>query len=168
MSWLLLFWLLFKASLFSTSGIGNLPILHADLLALGWATEQQFAEALAIGQVTPGPSGLWVISLAYLVDGPRGAFLSLVAITLPPLAVLLVDGFHRRYGEHPATQGFVRGLALAVNGIFLTVLLGIMRGNGVDVTSIAIMLGAVALGATRRVPVLVVLALAGLAGALLY
>ena len=141
MSWLVLFWLLLKATLFSTSGIGNLPILHADLLARGWATEQQFAEALAIGQITPGPSGLWVISLAYLVDGTRGALLSAVAITLPPLAVLLLDGLYRRIGEHPATKGFVRGLVLAVNGIFLTVLVDIMRGNGVDVAAVAIMLG---------------------------
>jgi len=83
------FWLLLKASLFSTGGTGNLPSLHADLLARGWANEQQFAESLAIGQISPGPSGLWVISLGYLVDGLRGAVLTLIAISLPPLVVLL-------------------------------------------------------------------------------
>src|SRR6185436_8378534 len=95
---LLFFWLMFKASLFSTSGSGNLPILHQDLLARGWATDRNFAESLAIGQISPGPSGLWVISLGYLLDGLRGALLTLVAITLPPLLVLcwftgsIVDG----------------------------------------------------------------------------
>ena len=75
----LLFWLLLKASLFSTSGTGNLPILHTDLLALGWATDHNFAEALAIGQISPGPTGLWVISLAFLVDGVRGSLLASTA-----------------------------------------------------------------------------------------
>ena len=44
---LLYFWLLLKASLVSTGGSGNLPSLHGDLLARGWASERQFAESLA-------------------------------------------------------------------------------------------------------------------------
>lgn len=164
---LLYFWVMFKASLLSTGG-GNIPILHEDLLARGWATERQFAEALAIGQVSPGPTGLWVISLGYLLDGLRGALLSLIAITLPPLLVLLVHGLYRRYGDHPATQGFVRGLSLAVAGIFLVVLAGILRSAGIDAMGLLIVLGALALGTTRRVPVVAVMALAALAGIALY
>jgi chromate transporter len=167
-SWLALFWILLKASLFSTSGTGNLPILHDELLARGWATETDFAEALAIGQISPGPTGLWVISLGYLLDGPRGAVLALVAIALPPLTVLLVHGLYLRYGAHPATQGFVRGLTLAVAGIFVVVLAQIMQGAGLDARSLGIAAAALALGATRRVPVPAILALAGLAGVVLY
>jgi chromate transporter len=164
---LLYFWVMFKASLLSTGG-GNIPILHEDLLARGWTTEQQFAQALAIGQISPGPTGLWVISLGYLLDGLRGAVLSLVAITLPPLLVLAVHGFYRRYGDHPATQGFVRGLSLAVAGIFLVVLAGIMRSAGLDATSLLIALGALGLGMVRRVPVIAVMVLAALVGIALY
>jgi chromate transporter len=165
---LLFFWLMFKAALVSTSGSGNLPIVHQDLLARGWATDRQFAESLAIGQISPGPSGLWVISLGYLVDGPRGAPRNQLAITLPPLLVLLVHGFYRRYGDHPATQGFVRGLSLAVAGIFLVVLAGIMSSSGWTATNVLIVLGAIGLGATRRVPVLIVLSVAALVGIVLY
>jgi chromate transporter len=166
--WLVFFWLMFKAALVSTSGTGNLPIVHQDFLERGWATDRQFAESLAIGQISPGPSGLWVISLGYLVDGLRGAVLTLIAISLPPLVVLLIHGFYRRYGDHPATQGFVRGLSLAVAGIFLVVLVGIMNSAGWTITNGLIVLGAIGLGATRRVPVLAVLSLAALAGILLY
>lgn len=165
---LLFFWLMLKAALVSTSGSGNVPILHQDFLARGWATDQQFAEALAIGQITPGPSGLWVISMGYIMDGMRGATLSLIAIALPPVLVLIVHGFYNRLGHHPATQGFVRGLMLAVVGIYLIVLGGIMHSTGIEPRSIVIMLAALALGRTRRVPVIVVLLLAGLAGVMLY
>jgi chromate transporter len=164
---LLFFWVMLKASLLSTGG-GNIPILHEDLLAHGWVTEQQFAESLAIGQISPGPTGLWVISLGYLLDGVRGALLALVAITLPPLLVLLVHGLYQRIGGRPATQGFVRGLTLAVAGIFLVVLAGIFIGTGIEARSLVIALGALALGVTRRVPVIAVLALAALAGVVLY
>ena len=160
-----LFWVMFRAALLSTSGTGNLPIVHQDLLSRGWATDRQFAESLAIGQISPGPTGLWVISLGYLVDGLRGAALTLVAIALPPILVLLlVHGFYRRWGHHPATQGFVRGLGLAVIGIFVIVLAGIMKSAGWTSTNLMIAAGAIALGATRRVPVLLILVLAALVG----
>src|SRR5262245_14932483 len=166
---LLFFWLMLKAALFSTSGSGNLPILHQDLLARGWATDRQFAESLAIGQISPGPTGLWVISLGYLVDGLRGAALTLIAIALPPLLVLfLVHGFYARWGNHPATQGFVRGLGLAVAGIFLVVLSRIMNNSGWTFTNLMIILGATGLGATRRVPVLLILVLAAVVGITLF
>jgi len=162
---LALFWIMFRAALLSTSGSGNLPIVHQDLLARGWATERQFGEALAIGQIGPGPTGLWVISLGYLVDGLRGAALTLLAIVLPPLLVLLlVHGIYARWGDHPATQGFVRGLGLAVSGIFVVVMARIMNSAGWTPINLMIMLGAVALGATRRVPVLLILVLAALVG----
>src|SRR5204863_1539990 len=159
---LALFWIMLKAALLSTSGTGNLPIVHQDLLTRGWATDRQFAESLAVGQISPGPSGLWVISMGYFVDGLRGAALTLLAIALPPLVVLLLVRFYGRFGNHPATQGFVRGLGLAVAGIFLVVLAGIMNSAGWTSTNLMIMLGTIALGATRRVPVLLMLMLAAL------
>ena len=163
---LVYFWLLLKASLFSTSGTGNVPSLHNDLLPRGWATEREFGEALAVGQVSPGPSGLWVISLGYLTAGLRGATLAVIAITLPPLLVLAVDCLYRRVQHHPAVEGFVRGLGLAVVGIFVVVLLTLLRGVGVDARSVLIALGSLGLALTRRVPVPAVLALAAVAGVL--
>src|SRR5256885_13062862 len=75
------FLLFLKASLFSTGGFSNLPSLHQDLIANGWAKEADFGQSIAIGQISPGPNGLWVISLGYLTYGYLGAFLALIAIT---------------------------------------------------------------------------------------
>ena len=160
-------WLFLKASLFSTGGMGNLPSLHTDLLARHWATERQFAESLMIGQISPGPNGLWVICLGYLTNGLRGALFAVVAITLPPLLVLLVDRLYRRIQDHPAVEGFMRGLSLAVVGIFAVVLAGILHSAGLNLHSLLIALGALGLGATRRVPFSLIIALAALAGILL-
>ncbi|HYR88904.1 MAG TPA: chromate transporter [Terriglobia bacterium] len=164
-----LFWIMLRAALFSTTGTGNLPIVHQDLLSRGWATDRQFAESLAIGQISPGPTGLWVISLGYFVGGLRGAALTLVAITLPPLLVLvLVHGLYRRWGHRPVIQGFVRGLGLAVAGVFVIVLSGIMNTAGWNPANLMIAVGGIVLGAMRRVPVLVVLVLAAIVGIALF
>ena len=162
------FWLLLKGSLFSTGGSGNLPSIHADLLARGWATDRQFAEALAIGQISPGPSGLWVVCLGYLTDGLRGGLLATLAICLPPFLVIAVSGFHRRHGDHPAVKGFVRGLGLAVAGNVLVIMVILLRNNGIEARSLLIAAASIALGLTRRVPVGVQLGLACLVGVLVY
>jgi chromate transporter len=162
------FWLLLKSSLFSTSGTGNMPILHDDLLARGWANEQDFAEALAIGQITPGPTGLWVISFAYLIDGVRGALMALIAVSLPPFTALLAHSILTKYQTHPFARGFVRGLTLAVAAIFVVIISNIMIQTGIDVTSIIIAIGALGLALSKRIPVPVILLIAGAIGAWVY
>jgi chromate transporter len=73
----LLYFLLFlKASLFSTGGFSNLPSLHQDLVSADWATDTDFGEAIAIGQISPGPNGLWTVSLGYITYGIPGAALA--------------------------------------------------------------------------------------------
>ena len=150
--------------MFSTGGTGNLPSLHSDLITRGWAVERQFGESLAVGQVSPGPNGLWVISLGYLTAGLRGAMLALLAIVLPPLLVLAVDRLYRRIQHHPAVEGFVRGLALAAAGIFVIVLLTLLRGAGIDLRAVLMTVGSIGLALTKRVPVAAIIALAALIG----
>ncbi len=164
---LLYFWILLRASLLST-GMGNLPILYDDLLGRGWATDQQFVESLAVGQISPGPTGLWVVSLGYLMDGMRGAVLAALAITLPPLLVLAVERFHKCVGHHPAVEGFVRGLSLAVAGVFLVVAVNLLQGSAPDIGSAVIALITIGLAVTRRFPVIVMLGLAAALGVVLY
>jgi chromate transporter len=164
----LYFWLFLKASLLSTGGLGNLPFLHQDLLALDWATESDFVSAIAVGQISPGPNGLWTISLGYLTYGWPGAGLSLLAITLPTLLVLGVVALHRRLEAQPVVQDFTRGLALGVVGLTLGVAWRLFHATVTDWRGFAIMLGALALALSKRVPVVVVLGLSALAGWLFY
>ncbi|MEO7719225.1 MAG: chromate transporter [Capsulimonas sp.] len=163
---ILYFWIFLKASLFSTGGSGNLPSIHADLLARGWASDGEFGEALTIGQLSPGPSGLWVISLGYLTDGLRGSLLALLAILLPPMLILGVERLYRRIQHHPAVEGFVRGLGLAVVGVFVVAMFGILQSAGISPRTMTIAAGAVGLALTRRVPVIGIVALAGLSSVL--
>jgi len=162
------FWLFLKASLLSTGGLGNLPFLHKDLLTLGWAKEADFITAIAVGQVSPGPNGLWTISLGYLTYGWLGAGLALVALCLPPLLILVVSAFYNRIEGHPAVQDFTRGLALGVVGLTLAVAFNLATSTISDWRGILIALAALALALTKRVPMIAILGLAALAGGMMY
>src|SRR5579884_3008721 len=105
----ILYFLLFlKASLFSTGGFSNLPSLHQDLLGARWASDADFANSIAIGQISPGPNGLWVISLGYLTYGYFGAALALLAITLTALLVLGVAAIYARIQSRRRVEGVMR------------------------------------------------------------
>jgi chromate transporter len=162
------FLLFFKASLFSTGGFSNLPSLHQDLLANRWATEADFGESIAIGQISPGPNGLWVISLGYLTYGYLGALLALLAIILPALLVLVVSALYTRIQQQKWVVGFMRGVSLAVVGILLTVVWTILHQPGVDWSGWLIAAVAFGLALSRRVNIIVILTLAGVAGYFLY
>ena len=165
---LIYFLLFFKASLFSSGGFSNLPSLHQDLLSSGWAVDADFGESIAIGQISPGPNGLWVICLGYLTYGYAGAAIALVAITLPALLVLVVSAAYNRIQRQRWVEGFMKGISLAVLGILLTVVWTIIRQPIIDWRGWLIALGAFGLTMTRKVNLLVILSLAGVVGYFLY
>ena len=165
----IIYFLLFlKASLFSTGGFSNLPSLHQDLIGNGWARESDFGQSIAIGQISPGPNGLWVISLGYLTYGLTGALLALIAITIPALLVLAISAGYSRIEHQTWVQGSMRGVSLAVIGLLLAVVWTILHQPGVDWKGMLIAAGAFVLALSRKVNILIILGLAGLAGYFLY
>ena len=165
---LIFLWLFFKASLLSTGGLGNLPFLTKDLLGLGWAQPTDFVTAIAVGQVSPGPTGLWSISLGYLTFGWLGAILALVALSIPPLLVLGVAAIYGRLETQPAVQNFTRGLSLGIVGLTVAISLSLASSTITDLRGIVIAAGALGLSLSKRVPILLILVLAAVAGCLLY
>lgn len=165
---LLYFLIFFKGSLLSTGGLGNLPFLTQDLTSLGWAQPAEFLTAVAVGNVSPGPNGLWSVSLGYLTFGWVGASLALLAIVLPPLLILVVAGFYDRIEHQPIVQDFTRGLALGVGGLTLGVALTLASASITDWVGVAIVLAAWALALSKKIPMIVILILAAVAGGLLY
>ena len=162
------FFLFLKASLFSSGGLSNLPSLRQDLPPLGWAHDADFGQSVAIGQVSPGPNGLWVVALGYLTYGYLGALLALIALTLPPLLVLVVAGVYGQIERQRWVPGLMQGIGLAVVAIQLTVGWAVISQDRGDWRVWLIVACSAALATIRRVPLLVILGLSGLVGYLLF
>lgn len=80
---LFLFFLKVGSVLFG-SGYVLLAFLRADLVERWqWLTETQLLDAVAVGQVTPGPVFTTATFIGYLLDGPRGALIATLGIFLP-------------------------------------------------------------------------------------
>ena len=66
------------------SGYVLLAFLRGDLVQrLGWLTESQLVDAIAIGQITPGPVFTTATFIGYVLRGPLGAAVATFGIFLP-------------------------------------------------------------------------------------
>jgi chromate transporter len=75
------------------SGYVLLAFLRADLVEhLHWLTEGQLLDAVAVGQVTPGPLFTTATFIGYLLAGPSGAVVATVGIFLPAFFLVAASG----------------------------------------------------------------------------
>lgn len=74
------------------SGYVLLAFLRADLVVrLGWLTDQQLLDAVAIGQVTPGPLFSTATFIGYVLGGTPGALLATLGIFLPSFVLVALS-----------------------------------------------------------------------------
>ena len=114
MSLWLLYALLLKASITAFSGLGSLPQLRQDLVVTHQVlTDDDLSRAVLFGRSSPGPAGLFVVSVGYAVRGVPGAIVGWLALASPaflaiPFLVLLRRWLHLSR-MRSAVESFTKG-----------------------------------------------------------
>jgi chromate transporter len=133
-----LFWFFVKVgSVLFGSGYVLLAFLRADLVErYGWLTERQLLDAVAVGQVTPGPVFTTATFIGYLLGGPTGAAVATVGIFLPAFAFVAVSVPLLPHLRKSAVAGaFLDGVNIASLALMGVVTWQLGRAAVVDVPS---------------------------------
>jgi chromate transporter len=145
-------------------GFAVIPSFHAQVLADHLATDGQFADAVAVGKLTPGPVLLMATFIGYLKAGIPGAAVATVAVLAAPflLVTALASWLDRVHGNR-WIRAALRGLTPSVVGLMIAAALTLASSTKTGVG--AAIAASVALTLIRfdRVNPVVLLALGGAA-----
>lgn len=143
-----LFWVFLKiGSVLFGSGYVLLAFLRADLVErLGWLSEQQLLDGVAIGQVTPGPVFTTATFIGYLLGGTPGAIVATLGIFLPAFVfVALSVPLLPRLRKSARAGAFLDGVNAASLALMAMVTWQLAQVAIVDTTTAWIGLGSLCL-----------------------
>jgi chromate transporter len=150
------------------SGYALVAFLREDFVqGLGWLTDAQLLDAVAIGQATPGPLFTTATFIGYVLAGIPGAVLATAAIFLPGFAlVALLSRFLERARDRPLTAALLDGVTAAALGLMAAVSIQLAGDAVVDPFTIVILAGAAVGLLLLRLPSIVLVAAGAAAGLL--
>jgi chromate transporter len=134
-----------------------------------WTTSREFADGIAMGQITPGPVAITASFVGYKVRGIWGAVVSAIAIFVPPaILMLLAQQFIDRIKDKPEVESVFKGVRPAVIGMILASVWIIGKSAPQDWQSLAIFAVILTLAIWKNYDTIVLVSISGVLGFLLH
>lgn len=126
-------------------GLVMVPLIESEVVNNHqWLTHQEFADAFALGQITPGPVLITATFVGYRVAGTLGAVVATISIFLPAfLMTIAAASSLRRFRSNKQVQAFLRGIAPAVVGLLVAAALSVGRAGIQSWIGLSIMIVAI-------------------------
>ncbi len=120
MNLVLLYLLLLKGTITAFAGLASLPVIQDSLVAhYHVLTDAQLNEAVVITRSTPGPVGLYIVSVGYFVAGVPGAIAGWLAMITPALLIIPLIHFVGRRMENPRVRSILQTVVIASAGLLV-------------------------------------------------
>ncbi|HCX30766.1 MAG TPA: hypothetical protein DHU55_13515 [Blastocatellia bacterium] len=112
-------------------GFVMIPLIEAEVVdAHHWLTHQEFVDATALGQITPGPVLITATFIGYRVAGTLGAIVTTISIFLPSFLMTIAAGSSlARFHTNRIVQSFLKGVTPAVVGLLVAAGISIGRSG---------------------------------------
>jgi chromate transporter len=125
------------------SGYVLLAFLRADLVErYHWLTQQQLLDAVAVGQVTPGPVFTTATFIGYVLHGPGGALAATLGIFLPAFFFVAVTApLLPRLRSSPTAGHILDGINVASLALMIVVTWQLTRAAIVDWLTLGLAIG---------------------------
>ena len=115
-------------------------LIRSNLVTrLGWISERQLLDAIAVGQVTPGPLSTSATFIGYLLGGFPGAVIATIAIFLPAFFFVAISGpLVPRLRRSPLAGAVLDGVNVAALALIAVVSWQLFRSAIVDWTTLGL------------------------------
>jgi len=134
-----LYLILLKATITTFSGLASLPLVRDELvLHRHVLTDEQLNTAVVVSRTTPGPVGLYIVSVGYYAAGVPGAAAGWFAMTTPALAILLLLRFIGPRREHPRVRRVLESIVAASAGMLFAASIPLARESLNDSITVVI------------------------------
>lgn len=122
------------------SGYVLIAFLRADFVErLGWLTEQQLIDAIAIGQITPGPLFTSATFIGYLLGGIPAALIATLGIFLPSyIFVAISNPIIPKLRGSPWAGSLLDGVIVASLGLMAAVTFQLGLASLIDLPTLVI------------------------------
>ncbi|TLX73472.1 chromate efflux transporter [Labilibacter sediminis] len=146
-----------------------IPAIHEVIVeGLHWLNTKEFADAIAMGQVTPGPIFISATFIGYKVGGLIGAITATLAIFLPPAAIMLIcSHFMNSIKNSKTVMAIFKGLRPAVIGMIFAAAYTIGKDITINWATIFIFISTLVLSLKFKINVVYLIPLAGITGVLI-
>ena len=147
-----------------------IPALHELFVdQLAWLSSSEFADGIAIGQITPGPIFITAAFIGYKVSGVGGALLATVGMFTPPaVLIVLLSRFMAQVNQSVALKAAMKGIRAAVVGMIFASGLTIGQTMAPSLFSALLFLAAFVLSYKYNVSPIYLILGSGVAGFLLF
>jgi chromate transporter len=120
MIYIKLLWTFFKIGLFSFGGgYAMIPLIQEEIQANGWVEAREFADIVAISQMTPGP--IAVNAATYIgtkTAGIPGSVFATLGVSLPSfILVLLIARFFAKFKDNYMVEAVLKGIRPVTIGL---------------------------------------------------
>jgi chromate transporter len=135
----LLYLLLLKGTCTAFAGLASLPVIHDTLVTQhGVLTEEQLNQAVVVTRSSPGPVGLYIVSVGYFVAGIPGAIAGWLAMITPAVIIIPLVLFSGRYIDHPRVRSVLQAVVIASAGLLVAASIPLARDALTDWVTIVI------------------------------
>ena len=134
-----LFFLKVGSLLFGSTYI-LLAFIQQDLIKnFNWVTEQQVIDAIAVGQITPGPISTTATFIGYVIAGFPGSIISTVGMFLPSFIIVLFTAKFLPKINHLSTiKALLDGISASAVALIAFAIINLMKSTINDLTAIVI------------------------------
>lgn len=151
-------------------GFVFIPLMQESVVEVyNWVTHKEFVDAIAMGQVTPGPILISATFIGYKVAGVAGATLATVGIFAPPAVIMLIcTHYLQQLKDSGNIQAVLKGIRCGVIGMIVAAAYIVGASAEFNMLSIGVFVMSLILLLVVKIEVAWIIPISGLIGYLFY